>query len=63
MKILSNTHARLIISGEEPDHSREEIRQAWQYLVDTGHVWSLSKWWGDMAMCQIAAGTLERKAP
>lgn len=57
---MSIIEARDIIKGFRPDCSREEIRKAWQYLVDTGVVWTMGKWFSDMAACQIAAGTLER---
>ena len=60
--IQSQKDATDIITGRLPDCSKEDIRRAWQYLVDRGTVWSMGKWWSDMAACQIAAGTIERNA-
>lgn len=57
---MSTQEAKDIIQGRTPDCSREEIRNAWQTLVNDGSVWSMGKWWSDMAACQIAAGTVER---
>lgn len=52
--------AMQIVNGKTPDCSREEIRRAWQILVDTGVVWEMGTWYSQMASCQIEAGTLER---
>lgn len=57
---MNNREAVQIINGDIPDCSREEIRKAWQSLVDSGAVWQMSGWWTKMASCQIEAGTLER---
>lgn len=59
---MSNSEAVSIIKGHIPDCSREEIRNAWQHLIDDGVIWRMNKWWTDMAACQIAAGTVERNA-
>lgn len=59
---MSKTEAQQIIKGDIPDCSREEIRKAWQSLVDSGEVWNMGKWFSELAACQIAAGTLERNA-
>jgi hypothetical protein len=43
--------------GEE--HTEEEIIAAWQYLVDTGVVWTLQGRFGRTARDLIEAGVLE----
>jgi hypothetical protein len=32
---------------------------AWQWLLDTGRVWHLPKWFGHMAVSLVASGALE----
>lgn len=59
---MTNREAMRIANGKTPDCSREEIRQAWQHLVDTGAVWSMGNWYSQMASCMLEAGTLERNA-
>lgn len=41
-------------SGEE--HTREEIIEAWQWLIDTGHCWKLQGWYGRNAQALIEQG-------
>lgn len=57
---MNTNDAISIVKGKTPDCSREEIRSAWQVLVDTGVVWEMGTWFSKMASCQIEAGTLER---
>lgn len=66
MTIHSTQEAVDIIKGEIYQCSKEEIRQAWQYLVDTGAVWDMQSpygnWWPRMASCLIEAGVIRRNA-
>jgi hypothetical protein len=59
---MNTSGAISIVKGLTPDCSREEIRKAWQHLVDTGTVWNMGLRYSQMAACMIEAGTLERNA-
>jgi hypothetical protein len=59
---MTTGEAISIVKGQTPDCSREQIRKAWQHLVDTGTIWNMGKDYSLMASCMIAAGTLERNA-
>lgn len=46
-----------IVEGfDGEDHSEEEIIAAWQFLIDTGAVWSLQGWYGRTAAWLIDQG-------
>lgn len=47
--------ACMMIEGEE-DANEFEILQAWQYLIDTGVVWTLQGWYGRHARTLIEEG-------
>ena len=38
--------------------SEEKYVEAWQYLLDTGLVWSLQGWFGRTAVAMIQAGQI-----
>ena len=38
--------------------SEEQYIEAWQYLLDTGLVWSLQGWFGRTAVSMIEAGQI-----
>lgn len=40
--------------------SEEEVIQAWQYLIDTGLVWTLQGWFGRTAAALIERGVCTR---
>lgn len=41
--------------------SEEKQIEAWQYLLDTGLVWTLQGWYGRTAQALIEAGIITRK--
>ena len=49
--------ACLIVEDEEELKYPEEYLDAWQWLIDTGHVWKLQGWYGRTATMLISDGT------
>lgn len=47
-----------IAEGFEEATSHDEVREAWQYLVNTGLAWKLQGWFGREAMRLIDAGEI-----
>ena len=45
-----------IAEGFVETDSEEKYVEAWQYLLDTGLVWSLQGWFGRTAVAMIQAG-------
>lgn len=57
MDTLSAIH----IAENPGDYETEELRDAWQYLLDQGLVWQLQGWYGRTALTMIAAGFIKQK--
>ena len=47
-----------IAEGFVETDSEEKYVEAWQYLLDTGLVWSLQGWFGRTAVAMIEAGQI-----
>lgn len=47
-----------IAEGFVENDSEEKYIEAWQFLLDTGMVWSLQGWFGRTAVAMIEAGQL-----
>jgi hypothetical protein len=47
-----------IAEGFVKTDSEEKYVEAWQYLLDTGLVWSLQGWFGRTAVSMIEAGQI-----
>ena len=45
--------ARLLCEGATAPESEEQLREAWQLLIDTGEVWELESWFGRTAKSLI----------
>lgn len=58
--MMNNYDAVMIAEGAIEVDEDKQI-EAWQYLVDTGLVWSLQGWFGRTAMDLIEQGIIERK--
>ena len=49
-----------LAEGFEESDGPEEVRAAWQYLVDTGLAWQLQGFFGRTANALIEAGEISR---
>jgi hypothetical protein len=47
-----------IAEGFIENDSEEKYVEAWQFLLDTGMVWSLQGWFGRTAVAMIEAGQI-----
>lgn len=59
---MTTAEAKQVVKGFIPDCSKDEIRKAWQHLVDSGEVWQMDTWHIQMAECLISSGVVERNA-
>jgi hypothetical protein len=48
-----------IAEGFKEPQNKEEVKDAWQYLVDTGLAWRLRGWFGRTAQRLLDAGRLQ----
>ena len=61
-KLLSVYNATMLCEGvdepdgETPEEREEQLREAWQLLIDTGTVWKLQGWFGRTAQSLIERG-------
>jgi len=52
----------MLAEGAEPATSEEQLREAWQLLIDTGTAWKLQGWFGRTANSLIERGVCEPPA-
>ena len=57
---MTNYEAVGIAEGFIESSSKEEVIEAWQYLVDTGLAWQLQGWFGRTAQTLIENGIIKR---
>lgn len=57
---MNDCRAVGLVEGSE-EGSEEEIREAWQHLVDTGLRWRLRGWFGRTAKELIELGVIREK--
>ena len=55
---MDNYLAVGIAEGFEEPKNEEQVIEAWQYLVDTGLVWTLQGWFGRTAKDLIEKGVI-----
>ena len=56
---MSNFQAIGIAEGFIEPENEDQVREAWQHLVDTGLAWSLQGWFGRTARHLIEIGKIE----
>jgi len=55
---MDNYRAVALAEGFETTDDPEEVRAAWQHLVDTGLAWRLQGWFGRTAADLIRQGVI-----
>lgn len=58
---MSDYRATALAEGFEESDDPEEVRAAWQHLVDTGLAWRLQGWFGRTAQALIDAGEISAR--
>ena len=48
-----------IIEWDTDNATEDELTEAWQFLVDTGHAWNLQGWYGRTATDLIESGFIQ----
>jgi hypothetical protein len=58
---MSPTEAKEIVVGQKKDCSREEVRKAWETLLNSGDLWQMSSYWRRMGSALYAAGEINHE--
>jgi hypothetical protein len=51
--------ATMLAEGVDAPESEEQLREAWQLLIDTGTAWKLQGWFGRTAASLIERGVCD----
>ena len=51
--------ATMLCEGVDAPESEDQLREAWQLLIDTGTAWKLQGWFGRYANSLIERGVCE----
>ena len=50
--------ASMMVEDQLEEYTEEQALEAWQWLVDTGHAWTLQGWYGRTAQHLINMGAI-----